>query len=87
MGKRFVEVYVRASVDECERRDVKGLYQRARAGEIKGFTGVSDPYEEPLSPELMLDTETETVEQSAERLIEYVEERLAGARPAATTSA
>jgi adenylyl-sulfate kinase len=87
MGKRFVEVYVRASVDECERRDVKGLYQRARAGEIKGFTGVSDPYEEPLSPELMLDTETETVEQSAERLIEYVEERLAGARTAATTSA
>jgi adenylyl-sulfate kinase len=87
MGKRFVEVYVRASVDECERRDVKGLYRRARAGEIQGFTGVSDPYEEPLSPELMLDTEAETVEQSAERLIEYVEERLAGARPAATTSA
>jgi 3',5'-nucleoside bisphosphate phosphatase len=87
MGTRFVEVYVRASVDECERRDVKGLYQRARAGEIKGFTGVSDPYEEPTAPELTLDTETEAVEQSAERLIGYVEERLAGARPAAATSA
>ena len=87
MGTRFVEVYVRASVDECERRDVKGLYQRARAGEIKGFTGVSDPYEEPASPELTLDTETETIEQSAERLIEYVEERLAGARPPAATRA
>ena len=84
MGNRFVEVYVRASVDECERRDVKGLYQRARAGEIQGFTGVSDPYEEPASPELLIDTETETVEQSAERLIEYVEQRLAGdASPAA----
>jgi 3',5'-nucleoside bisphosphate phosphatase len=84
MGRRFVEVHVRASVEECERRDVKGLYQRARAGEIKGFTGVSDPYEEPEAPELTLDTEAETVEQSAERLIEYVEQRLAGdASPAA----
>jgi adenylyl-sulfate kinase len=86
MGSRFVEVYVRASVDECERRDVKGLYQRARAGEIQGFTGVSDPYEEPTSPELVLDTETETVEHSADRLIAFVEERLAGAQPATATS-
>jgi adenylylsulfate kinase len=86
MGNRFVEVYVRATVDECERRDVKGLYRRARAGEIQGFTGVSDPYEEPISPELMLNTETETVEQSADKLIEYVEERLAAALPAAATS-
>ena len=49
MGERFVEVHVKASVEECERRDVKGLYERARAGEIQGFTGVSDPYEEPLA--------------------------------------
>jgi adenylylsulfate kinase len=84
MGRRFVEVHVRASVEECERRDVKGLYQRARAGEIQCFTGVSDPYEEPQAPELTLDTEAETVERSAERLIEYVEQRLAGdASPAA----
>jgi adenylylsulfate kinase len=73
-------------VEECERRDVKGLYQRARAGQIQGFTGVSDPYEEPLSPELLLDTETETVEQSVEKLIGFVEERLAGAQPAAAAS-
>ena len=47
-------------MEECERRDVKGLYQRARSGEIQGFTGVSDPYEEPLAPELVIDTEQET---------------------------
>ena len=65
MGERFVEVHVRASVDECERRDVKGLYERARAGEIQGFTGVSDPYEEPLAAELTLETESESPEESA----------------------
>jgi adenylyl-sulfate kinase len=75
MGDRFVEVHVRASVDECERRDVKGLYERARAGEIQGFTGVSDPYEEPLAPELTLETESESPEESARRLVEYVEAR------------
>jgi adenylyl-sulfate kinase len=76
MGGRFVEVYVRASVEECERRDVKGLYERARAGEIKAFTGVSDPYEEPLDPELTLETESESCEESAAKLVEYVEARL-----------
>jgi adenylyl-sulfate kinase len=79
MGGRFVEVHVRASVDECERRDVKGLYERARAGEIQGFTGVSDPYEEPLAPELTLETESESPEESARKLVEYVEQRLSGA--------
>ena len=78
MGDRFVEVHVRASVDECERRDVKGLYERARAGEIQAFTGVSDPYEEPTSPELTLDTEAESPEESARKLVEYVEQRLSG---------
>jgi adenylyl-sulfate kinase len=78
MGERFVEVYVRASVDECERRDVKGLYEKARAGEIEGFTGVSDPYEEPPSPELLIDTERETPEESARRLLALIEGRLAG---------
>ena len=78
MGERFVEVHVRASVDECERRDVKGLYERARAGEIQGFTGVSDPYEEPLAAELTLETESESPEESAARLVEYVEQRLSG---------
>jgi adenylyl-sulfate kinase len=83
MGKRFVEVYVRATVEECERRDVKGLYQRARSGEIQAFTGVSDPYEEPVSPDLVIDTEQETAEESAAKLIAVVEERLAQVTPAA----
>ncbi len=88
MGDRFVEVYVRATVEECERRDVKGLYERARAGEIQAFTGVSDPYEEPLSPELVLETESESPEGSAEKLVEYVERRLSGsAEPAPAPSA
>ena len=56
----FVEVYVKASVEECARRDVNGLYAKAFAGEIKGFTGVDDPYEEPESPEIVVDTETQT---------------------------
>jgi adenylylsulfate kinase-like enzyme len=76
MGERFLEVHVRASVEECERRDVKGLYGRARAGEIQAFTGVSDPYEEPLSPDLLLDTEQETPDESAARLLALIEERL-----------
>ncbi len=75
MGARFVEVYVEASVEECERRDVKGLYSRARAGEIPGFTGVSDPYEEPLQAELKIETEAETPEASAARLVKLVEAR------------
>jgi adenylylsulfate kinase len=84
MGKRFLEVYVHASVAECERRDVKGLYQRARSGEIQGFTGVSDPYEEPNAPELRVDTEQESAEDSAARLVALVEERLAQATPVST---
>jgi adenylyl-sulfate kinase len=83
MGSRFVEVHVRASVEECERRDVKGLYERARAGKIQGFTGVSDPYEEPRAAEIVLETETESAQESAQRLVEYVEQRLSGpAEPA-----
>jgi 3',5'-nucleoside bisphosphate phosphatase len=81
MGDRFLEVHVRASVDECERRDVKGLYTKARAGEIAAFTGVSDPYEEPQAPELTLDTEQETPAESAAKLIALIEERLASSAP------
>jgi adenylyl-sulfate kinase len=81
MGDRFVEVHVRASVEECERRDVKGLYERARAGEIQGFTGVSDPYEEPIAAELTLETESESPEESAARLVEWVETGLSGSSP------
>jgi adenylylsulfate kinase len=66
----FVEVYVKASVEECARRDVKGLYKKAFAGEIKEFTGVSDPYEPPENPEVICDTENETVEESANLIID-----------------
>jgi len=66
----FVEVHVKASLEECIRRDTKGLYARALAGEIAQFTGVSDPYEEPLAPELVIDTEREDVATSATRVID-----------------
>lgn len=70
----FVEVYVQASLDECIRRDSKGLYRRALAGEIPHFTGVSDPYEEPLAPELVVDTERDDVATSAARVIDRLVE-------------
>jgi adenylyl-sulfate kinase len=66
---RFVEVHIDASVDACAERDVKGLYAKAFAGEIKEFTGVSDPYEAPGSPELRVDTESLTPEESAELIL------------------
>jgi adenylyl-sulfate kinase len=66
---RFVEVFVNASVEECARRDVKGLYSKAFAGVITAFTGVSDPYEPPLSPDLVIDTERETVADGAARVV------------------
>jgi adenylyl-sulfate kinase len=81
---RFVEVYVKASVDECARRDVNGLYAKAFAGEIKGFTGVDDPYEEPSAPELVIDTEQQEPEESARLVVEKLEELgLIGAEVAA----
>jgi adenylylsulfate kinase len=70
----FVEVHVAASVEECARRDVKGLYEKAFSGEIAEFTGVSDPYEEPASPELRLDTEEHEPEESAQIVLAKLEE-------------
>jgi adenylylsulfate kinase len=70
----FVEVHVKASVDECARRDVKGLYEKAFRGEIKGFTGVDDPYEEPANPELVIDTEEHDAEESARLIVAKLEE-------------
>jgi len=70
----FVEIHVATPVEECERRDVKGLYARARAGEIPEFTGVSDPYEEPAAPELRLDTTTLAPRESAQLVIAKLEE-------------
>jgi adenylylsulfate kinase len=75
MDGRFIEAYVKASVEECEKRDVKGLYAKARSGEIKEFTGVSDPYEPPENPELEIDTETQSPEESAQQILRYLEER------------
>ena len=75
MDGRLVEIYVKASVETCAERDVKGLYEKAFKGEIKEFTGVSDPYEEPLDPEVVLDTENETTEESARKVLAFVEER------------
>ena len=69
----FVEVYVKASVEECARRDVKGLYEKAFKGEIKEFTGVSDPYEEPEDPELVVDTEQHEPEESAALVVAKLE--------------
>jgi adenylyl-sulfate kinase len=69
----FVEVYVKASVEECARRDVKGLYEKAFKGEIKEFTGVSDPYEEPSDPEIVLDTEAHSPEESAALVVSELE--------------
>jgi adenylylsulfate kinase len=70
----FVEIHVATPVEECERRDVKGLYAKARAGEIPEFTGVSDPYEEPAAPELRLDTTELEPHQSARLVIEKLEQ-------------
>jgi adenylylsulfate kinase len=75
MGERFIEAYVKASVETCEQRDVKGLYAKARSGEIKEFTGVSDPYEPPESPELVIETEQQSPEESARQILAYLEER------------
>jgi adenylylsulfate kinase len=70
----FVEVYVSASVDECARRDVNGLYAKAFAGEIKGFTGVDDPYEAPSNAEIVVDTESTEPEEAAAQVIAKLEE-------------
>src|SRR5437016_11245864 len=70
----FVEVFVDASVEECARRDVKGLYEKAFRGEIREFTGVSDPYEEPSSPEILIDTEEHDPPESARIVIEKLAE-------------
>lgn len=74
-GDEFVEVHVDCSVAACEQRDVKGLYAKARAGEIKDFTGVNAPYEAPLQPEVTLRTDQHTVKQSLQKLVEALRQR------------
>ena len=71
----FIEVFVDAPIEICEKRDPKGLYKKARAGELKGFTGIDDPYEPPLKPELTLDAATTSPQQAAVMLLEYLEKQ------------
>ncbi|MEG3846381.1 adenylyl-sulfate kinase [Microcoleus sp. herbarium19] len=74
MEPNFVEIYVKASLEVCESRDVKGLYAKARAGEIKGFTGIDDPYEEPLNPEIVCNTAQESVSESVTKILSKLED-------------
>lgn len=74
--KNFIEVYVKTSLDECRRRDVKGLYKKAASGHISGFTGVDDPYEEPDNPEVTVETEGRTVAESVEQIMEILKRYL-----------
>jgi sulfate adenylyltransferase len=74
VGENFIEVFVDTPIDVCESRDVKGLYARARRGQITGFTGVDDPYEEPVNPEITLDTVNFSAEENARRIVAYLEE-------------
>ncbi|MCX5685822.1 MAG: adenylyl-sulfate kinase [Planctomycetota bacterium] len=73
-GGRFVEIYMDTPIQECIRRDVKGLYKKALAGELKGFTGVDDPYEAPAKAEIVVRTCEQSPEQSATQIISYLEE-------------
>ena len=75
MPDDFVEVYVDCPLEVCEQRDVKGLYQKARAGQIKEFTGISAPYEAPAKPELTIRTHTQSVEESAKQILAYLGQR------------
>jgi len=72
---RFILVYVNTPLEVCEQRDSKGMYARARRGEIKSFTGIDDPYEPPVAPEIVLDTVAYTPEENARQIIRYLEER------------
>jgi adenylylsulfate kinase len=74
--KNFVEIFIDTPLEECERRDVKGLYAKARTGEIKDFTGVSAPYEIPKKPDIKIDTTTNTVEESAAIILKRIEKKL-----------
>ncbi len=76
LGKeQFIEVYVKCSVDECERRDPKGFYKKAKKGEIKEFTGISAPYEEPDNPEVILETDKFSIDECVARILDYLKEK------------
>jgi len=75
-SENMIEIYINTSVEECERRDVKGLYKKARAGEIKNMTGISAPYEAPLHPEIEINTEQLGVEEATEQIINFLHQKL-----------
>ncbi|WP_198507819.1 adenylyl-sulfate kinase [Bacillus sp. FJAT-45037] len=68
----FVEIYVRCSLETCEKRDPKGLYQKARTGEIPSFTGISSPYEEPKAAEIIIDSDSQSIQESVDQIIDYL---------------
>ena len=72
---RFIEIFVKASLETCEARDPKGLYKKAKSGEIKEFTGISAPYEEPLKPEIVLDSDNLGIEEEVQVVIDYLKEK------------
>lgn len=74
-GGKFIEIFINTPIEVCEQRDVKGLYKKARAGQLKGFTGVDDPYEPPHKPELEIRTQDETPETSAGRILRYLQDQ------------
>ena len=76
IGDDYHEIYIKASVEVCEQRDVKGLYKKARAGEIKNFTGIDSPFEEPINPALIVDTTNQTIEASVEQVFQFVKEKI-----------
>lgn len=77
VGKEnFIEIYVKASVEACEKRDIKGLYQKARNGEIKNFTGISAPYEEPENPDVVVNSEKETIAESIQIIMDQIKTKL-----------
>ena len=71
----FIEIYCKASLETCELRDVKGLYKRARAGKIKNYTGIDSPYEAPINPELIIDTDKETLDESVSKIYSFLERK------------
>ena len=71
---KFVEIFVKCSLDECERRDTKGMYKKARNNEIKNFTGITDKYEEPINPDIIIDTEKSPIDNSIQIILDYLNE-------------
>ena len=72
----FIEIYVNTSIEECERRDVKGLYKKARKGEIKEMTGISAPYEAPINPDLEIVTDGQSIEESVNQILKFLNQKI-----------